>query len=61
MLNLVNPLIVALIVFAVILAGAFAGWALGQRLPAHHLNDEKTMFQSRWQWLPRFLRLCLGY
>jgi uncharacterized membrane protein YqgA involved in biofilm formation len=40
MLSPLKPLIVALIVFAVILAGAFVGWALRQRLPAHHLNDE---------------------
>jgi uncharacterized membrane protein YqgA involved in biofilm formation len=40
MLNSLNPLIIALVVLAVILAGAFAGWAVRQRLPAHHLDDE---------------------
>jgi uncharacterized membrane protein YqgA involved in biofilm formation len=35
-----NPLIIGVIVFAVILAGAFVGWAIRQRLPAHHLTDE---------------------
>ena len=35
-----NPLIVGLIVFAVVLAGAFAGWTTKQRLPKHHLTDE---------------------
>jgi small-conductance mechanosensitive channel len=37
---MLNPPIIGLIVFAVVLAGAFAGWALRQRLPAHHLGDE---------------------
>lgn len=32
--------IVGLIVFGVILAGALAGWAMGQLLPAHHITDE---------------------
>jgi hypothetical protein len=35
-----NPLIVGLIVFTVVLAGAFAGWTTKQRLPKHHLTDE---------------------
>src|SRR5262245_53165692 len=35
-----NPLIVSLIVFAVVLAGAFTGWTTKQRLPKHHLTDE---------------------
>ena len=34
------PLIISLIVLLVILAGAFAGWAATQRLPAHQLSDE---------------------
>jgi hypothetical protein len=34
------PLIIGLIVFAVVLAGALLGWAFRQRLPAHHLGDE---------------------
>jgi len=37
---MLNPLIISLVVFLVILAGAFAGWAVRQRLPAHHLTDE---------------------
>src|SRR5215470_6560472 len=37
---MLTPLIISLIVFAVVLAGAFAGWALRQRLPAHHLSDD---------------------
>jgi hypothetical protein len=37
---MLNPPIIGVIVFAVILAGAFAGWALRQRLPEHHLGDE---------------------
>jgi hypothetical protein len=32
--------IVGLIVFGVILAGALAGWVMGQILPAHHITDE---------------------
>ena len=35
-----NPLIVGLIVFAVVLAGAFVGWTTKQRLPKHHLTEE---------------------
>src|SRR5262249_16920587 len=37
---MLNPLIIGLIVFAVILAGAFAGWATSRLLPAHHLSAE---------------------
>jgi hypothetical protein len=37
---MLNPLIIGFIVFALILAGAFAGWAIRQRLPAHHRSDE---------------------
>src|SRR4051794_2954781 len=33
-----NPLMIGLVAFAVILAGAFVGWKL--RLPKHHLTDE---------------------
>src|SRR3954467_5183676 len=33
-----NPLIIGLVAFALVLAGAFAGWML--RLPKHHLTDE---------------------
>src|SRR6516162_880909 len=35
-----NPLIIGLIVYALLLAGAFAGWKMRNRLPAHHLTDE---------------------
>ena len=35
-----DPLIIGLVVFALILAGAFAGWVMRQHLPAHHLTDE---------------------
>jgi hypothetical protein len=35
-----NALLIGLIVFAVILTGAFAGWAMRKRLPANHLTDE---------------------
>ena len=34
-----NPLIVGIIVFALVLAGAFAGWTIQQRLPKHHQTD----------------------
>jgi hypothetical protein len=35
-----NPLFIGLVVFAVILAGVFAGWTARQCLPAHHVTDE---------------------
>jgi hypothetical protein len=35
-----GPLIVGIFIFAVVLVGAFAGWAMKQRLPAHNLTDE---------------------
>ena len=41
-----NPLIIGLIVFATILAGAFAGWVLRQRLPEHHLAEETKSLVS---------------
>jgi hypothetical protein len=43
---MLNPLIIGLIVFAVILAGTFAGSVLKQRLPAHHLTDETKSLVS---------------
>lgn len=46
MLSPLNPLIIGVVVFVVILAGAFAGWALKQRLPDHHLNDETKSLVS---------------
>jgi hypothetical protein len=41
-----NPLIIGFIVFAVVLGGAFAGWAIRQRLPKHHLTDETRSLVS---------------
>jgi uncharacterized membrane protein YqgA involved in biofilm formation len=41
-----TPLIIGLIVFATILAGAFTGWVLRQRLPEHHLSDETKSLVS---------------
>jgi len=41
-----DPLIIGFIVFALILAGAFAGWAIRQCLPAHHLSDETKSLVS---------------
>jgi len=35
-----NPLIIGLVVFIIISAGAFAGWKLRSLLPAEHLNEE---------------------
>ena len=37
---MLSPPIIGLIAFAVILAGAFSGWAARQLLPAHHQSDE---------------------
>jgi hypothetical protein len=41
-----NPVLIGLIVFAVIVAGAFAGWAMRKRLPANHLTDETKSLVS---------------
>jgi hypothetical protein len=35
-----NSLISGIFIFLVLLAGAFAGWTIRQRLPEHHLTDE---------------------
>jgi hypothetical protein len=35
-----NPLIIGLLVYALLLAGAFVGWKMRNRLPAHHLAEE---------------------
>src|SRR5215468_3093908 len=35
-----NPLVIGLIVYVVILAGAFAGWKVRDRLPADNLTEE---------------------
>jgi hypothetical protein len=39
-LNMHNPLIIGLVVFAIVLAAAFAGWKLRDLLPAEHLTEE---------------------
>ena len=41
-----DPLIVGLVVYAVILAGAFAGWKVRCRLPKHHLTEETKSLVS---------------
>ena len=41
-----NPLIIGLFVYALLLAGAFAGWKMRHRLPAHHLADETKSLVS---------------
>ena len=41
-----NPLIIALIVFVTILAGAFGGWVLRQRPPEHQLAGETKSLVS---------------
>ena len=41
-----NPVLIGLMVFAVIVAGAFAGWAMRKRLPANHLTDETKSLVS---------------
>jgi hypothetical protein len=35
-----SPPVIGVIVFAIILAGAFGGWSASKYLPAHYLNDE---------------------
>src|SRR4051812_50155151 len=39
-----NPLMIGLVAFVLVLAGAFAGWML--RLPQHHLTDETKKLVS---------------
>ena len=39
-LAMLSPLIIGVIVFAVILTGTLAGWAVRRWLPPHHLTDE---------------------
>jgi hypothetical protein len=43
---MLTPAIIGLIIFAVILVGAFAGWAGRQHLPAHHFTDETKSLVS---------------
>src|SRR5262245_16795086 len=41
-----NPLVVGLIVFTVIMGGAFVGWRLRKLLPAQHLTEETKSLVS---------------
>src|SRR3982074_3965452 len=41
-----SPLIIGIIIFAVLSAGAFAGLIARRRLPEHHLNDETKSLVS---------------
>jgi hypothetical protein len=41
-----NPLISGSVVFLILLAGAFAGWTMRQRLPEHHLTDDTKSLVS---------------
>ena len=43
---MLTPPIIGLIIFAVILAGAFGGWMASLYLPAHHLTDETKSLVS---------------
>ena len=43
---MLSPLIIGVVVFAVILGGAFAGWMLRRCLPPHHLTDETKSLVS---------------
>jgi len=43
---MLNPVTIGLVVFGVIISGAFAGWVIRQRLPAHHLTDETKSLVS---------------
>ena len=43
---MLHPLISGFVVFAVISAGAFAGWVLRRRLRPHHLTDETKSLVS---------------
>ena len=41
-----DPVVIGLIVFAVILVGAFTGWKLRKRLPERHLTEETKSLVS---------------
>ncbi|HET8666937.1 MAG TPA: hypothetical protein VFM10_03085, partial [Terriglobales bacterium] len=41
-----NPLISGIVVFLMLLAGAFAGWTVRQRLQEHHLTDDTKSLVS---------------
>jgi hypothetical protein len=43
---MLNPIVISLVVFVVVLAAALAGWAARQRLPTHHLTDETKSLVS---------------
>lgn len=54
--------IIGLIIFAIILAGAFAGWTLRQRLPEHHLADEtKNLVSVSMAVVATISALVLGF
>jgi len=56
-----NPLIIGLIVFGVILAGAFVGLVIKERLPEHHLSDEtKSTVTVSMAVVATFSALVLG-
>jgi hypothetical protein len=56
-----NPLIIGLIVFGVILVGAFAGWVIKERLPKHHLSEEtKSTVTVSMAVVATFSALVLG-
>ena len=55
-----NPLISGIVIFLILLAGAFAGWMMRQRLPAHHLTDDtKSLVSVSMAVVARFRRWCL--
>jgi hypothetical protein len=56
-----NPLVIGLIVFGVILVGAFVGWVIKERLPKHHLGDEtKSTVTVSMAVVATFSALVLG-
>ncbi len=56
-----NPLIIGLIVFGVILIGAFVGWVVKERLPKHHLTEEtKSTVTMSMAVVATFSALVLG-
>jgi hypothetical protein len=56
-----NPLIIGLIVFAVILIGAFVGYVMRQSLPKHQLTDEtKSTVSVSMAVVATFSALVLG-
>jgi hypothetical protein len=56
-----NPLVIGMIVFVVILAGAFVGFVIKERLPKHHLSDEtKSTVSVSMAVVATFSALVLG-